>query len=147
MENIFGVLEAIAKQNGVPFIGKSYASGGLIDYTGLANVHGSSDKPEMVLNADDTKNFIKLRDILRDSGMSSQIGSSVIGLPGISAVNPSGGVSVGEINITIPIERVEDYNDFVNQLRSDSQFEKLVQEITIGRLAGKSKLSKNKFNW
>lgn len=147
VENIFGVLEAIAKQNGVPFIGKSYASGGLIDYTGLANVHGSSDKPEMVLNADDTKNFIKLRDILRDSGMSSQIGSSVIGLPGISAVNPSGGVSVGEINITIPIERVEDYNDFVNQLRSDSQFEKLVQEITIGRLAGKSKLSKNKFNW
>lgn len=147
VENIFGVLEAIAKQNGVPFIGKSYASGGLIDYTGIANVHGSSDKPEMVLNADDTKNFIKLRDILRDSGMSSQIGSSVIGLPGISAVNPSGGVSVGEINITIPIERVEDYNDFVNQLRSDSQFEKLVQEITIGRLAGKSKLSKNKFNW
>lgn len=147
VENIFGVLEAIAKQNGVPFTGKSYASGGLIDYTGVANVHGSANKPEMVLNSDDTKNFIKLRDILRDVGMSSQIGSPVVGLPGIAAVSSNNGVSVGEINITIPIEKVEDYNDFVNQLRSDSQFEKLVQEITIGRLAGKSKLSKNKFNW
>lgn len=147
VENIFGVLEAIAKQNGVPFTGKSYASGGLIDYTGVANVHGSYDKPEMVLNAEDTRNFIKLRDILRDVGMSSQINSPSVGLPGIGAVGTGNGVTVGEINVTIPIEKVEDYNDFVNQLRSDGQFEKLVQEITIGRLAGKSKLSKNKFNW
>lgn len=147
VENIFGVLEAIAKQNGVPFTGKSYASGGLIDYTGLANVHGSTDKPEMVLNSEDTKNFIKLRDILRNGGIASHVSSPMVSLPGVTAPGVNGGYTVGEINISIPIERVEDYNDFVNQLRSDGQFEKFVQEITIGRLAGKSKLSKNKFDW
>lgn len=147
VENIFGVLEAIAKQNGVPFTGKSYASGGLIDYTGLANVHGSTDKPEMVLNSEDTKNFIKLRDILRNGGIALHASSPTVSLPGVTAPGVNGGYTVGEINISIPIERVEDYNDFVNQLRSDGQFEKFVQEITIGRLAGKSKLSKNKFDW
>ncbi len=147
VENIFGVLEAIAKQNGVPFTGKSYASGGLIDYTGLANVHGSADKPEMVLNSEDTKNFIKLRDILRNGGIALHASSPTVSLPGVTAPGVNGGYTVGEINISIPIERVEDYNDFVNQLRSDGQFEKFVQEITIGRLAGKSKLSKNKFDW
>lgn len=34
--------------------GKGYASGGLVDYTGLAMVHGSSNRPESFLNADDT---------------------------------------------------------------------------------------------
>jgi cell wall-associated NlpC family hydrolase len=35
----------------------SYADGGVIDYTGLANVHGSKDKPEMVLNSEQTTGF------------------------------------------------------------------------------------------
>jgi cell wall-associated NlpC family hydrolase len=35
----------------------SYADGGVIDYTGTANVHGSKDKPEMVLNAEQTTGF------------------------------------------------------------------------------------------
>lgn len=45
---------------------KKYKTGGLVDYTGLAQLDGTPTKPELVLNSDDTKNFIDLRDILRE---------------------------------------------------------------------------------
>ena len=39
---------------------KSYSKGGLVDYTGLAMVHGSSSQPEAFLNANQTALFSKL---------------------------------------------------------------------------------------
>jgi len=33
----------------------SFSTGGTVDYTGLAMVHGSKTRPEEVLNADETK--------------------------------------------------------------------------------------------
>ena len=41
-----------------------YATGGLANYTGPAWLDGTPSKPELVLNAQDTKNFIALKDIL-----------------------------------------------------------------------------------
>ena len=41
-----------------------YATGGLANFTGPAWLDGSPSKPELVLNAKDTKNFIALKDIL-----------------------------------------------------------------------------------
>jgi len=41
-----------------------YATGGLADYTGPAWLDGTPSRPELVLNATDTKNFIALKDIL-----------------------------------------------------------------------------------
>ena len=43
---------------------KSYATGGLANYTGPAWLDGTPSKPELVLNAKDTKNFIALKDVL-----------------------------------------------------------------------------------
>ena len=40
--------------------------GGLADYTGLAWLDGTPSKPELVLNARDTENFIQLKDVLAD---------------------------------------------------------------------------------
>ena len=157
IENIFSVLEGIAKANGVSFGGvKSYQSGGLVDYTGIANVHGSESRPEAVLNADDTKNFIMLRDAMRSGALGSILGSARIGSAlGKVGTDPvaidrdtnSGGYTVGEISVSIPIEHVNDYNDFVNQLRDDKQFAQLIQDVTIGRIAGKNSLSKNRHRW
>lgn len=48
------------------FRAKQYLTGGLADYTGLAWLDGSKSKPELVLNAKDTENFIALKDILSD---------------------------------------------------------------------------------
>ena len=43
---------------------KKYKTGGLADFTGPAWLDGTASKPEMVLNARDTENFIQLKDIL-----------------------------------------------------------------------------------
>lgn len=48
----------------------------------------------------------------------------------------------GDLNIEI--DHVEDYNDLVMKMRSDPKFEKLIQAMTIGRVAGKGKLEKYK---
>ena len=44
--------------------GKTFKTGGLADFTGPAWLDGSRSKPELVLNARDTENFLVLRDIL-----------------------------------------------------------------------------------
>ena len=44
---------------------KSFDGGGKIDYTGIAKVHGTKEKPEIVFNAKDSKNIISLRDEMR----------------------------------------------------------------------------------
>lgn len=61
----------IEKKNGVWYIDgqelyKKYERGGLADFTGPAWLDGSKSKPEMVLNAKDTQNFIQLKDILAE---------------------------------------------------------------------------------
>lgn len=155
--NIFTVLSAIAKENGISFAGaKSYKSGGLIDYTGIANVHGSASDPEAVLDSADTKNFIMLRDAMRNADITNMLRSArngdldkIIGADThtLGKVGSSGGYSIGDISVVIPIDHVSDYNDFVNQLKRDKQFERLIQDVTIGRIAGKNGLEKNKYRW
>ncbi len=54
--------------------------------------------------------------------------------------------SIGSININIPIDHVEDYNDFVRQLKSDGKFEKFIRSVTIDRLNGKGSLDKNRYS-
>ena len=44
---------------------KSYSTGGLVDYTGIAKVHGTKENPEIVFDAKDSKNIISLRDEMR----------------------------------------------------------------------------------
>ena len=43
---------------------KKYATGGLVDNTGLAWLDGTKSKPEIVLDAKDSENFIQLKDLL-----------------------------------------------------------------------------------
>ena len=44
-----------------------YLQGGLADYTGPAWMDGTPSKPELVLNATDTKNFVALKDVLSEA--------------------------------------------------------------------------------
>lgn len=142
---------------------KAYKTGGLVDYTGLAQVDGTPGKPELMLNAEDTKNFLELRDLLRLlSSQSLTMGSSYgFGSPTLSGVTDLSrmlstlrtanggnmGTTIGDIEINIPIERVDDYNDFVTQLQNDKKFENMLIDMTIGRLTGGSSLAKHKYKW
>lgn len=141
---------------------KAYKTGGLVDYTGLAQLDGTPGKPELVLNAHDTANFIALKETLQrmsEQGLSfgTSYGSAYVqSLSGITDISKkiasirdaSGintGVNIGDTQITIEIDHVEDYNDFVAQLQKDKQFERFVQSMTVDRLVGGTSLKKNKY--
>lgn len=64
-----------SKKNGKYYGITRYKTGGLADYTGPAWLDGTKSRPELVLNAQDTQNFIQLKDIL-SSIMSKPIKSS-----------------------------------------------------------------------
>ena len=67
-----------------------YKTGGLADYTGPAWLDGTPSKPELVLNATDTKNFLALRDVLSSAMKSTS-----------SVANAYGGNATYEININV----------------------------------------------
>lgn len=156
VSSVFDVVRAIYK-NTCLISGEnetlSFATGGLVDYTGKANVHGTKSKPELMLNANDTQNFLKLRDALRKTSSLDLSSRSVILDTSSLVPKPSVGldandrVSISCGDTIIEIDHVEDYNDFVRQLQNDSKFEKMVQDITIGRLAGKGPLDKYSHSW
>ena len=69
---------------------KQFATGGLANYTGPAWLDGTPSKPELVLNATDTKNFMVLKDVLaRAMGSTNEINNSY------------GGNATYEININV----------------------------------------------
>ena len=122
-----------------------YLHGGLVKYTGLAQVDGTPTKPESFLDAIDTANLARLTEVMRSN---STLNSSDV--HGINGLRKSLGMSGdGDIiyNINIPIDHVSDYNDFMNQMKQDNKFEKFVQSVTIDRVAGHNRLAKNKYSW
>lgn len=140
---------------------KAFKQGGIADYTGIAWLDGSRTEPEMVLNPDDTKNFIALKDAMRgiadgnnplsklfgeDEGTANILSQLAKVSEPISGKNTT---NIGDItyHVTIPIEYVQDYNDFVNQMRKDGKFEKMIRSMTVDRLSGGSQIAKNKYKW
>lgn len=141
---------------------KAYASGGLADYTGIAKVDGSKQKPELVLNPNDTLNFLSLRDYLRrisakpvsiENGLDIQhdlITPIMNEMTDVSRIIrdisiPSAMNSMGDINIQI--DHVQDYNDFITQLQHDPKAERMIQAMTLGQATGRGSLSKYGVSW
>ena len=142
-----------------------YASGGMNYRTGFAWLDGTAANPEAVLNAADTKNFLALREALRSiatnnisyaNGSYSKVGQLTYShllpdyagaLNQLSGARKSSDGVVQHFEISIPIERVEDYNDFVEQLQKDKKFEKMIRAMTIDPAFGGTSLSKNKVVW
>lgn len=143
-----------------PYHYNRYLKGGLVDYTGLAQLDGTPSNPEMVLDSTDTANLIELKEALRliaagNSPLSRLFGdgsASALVLERLAASNGAGIMATPNagnfiFNVNIPIERVLDYEDFMNQMRKDGRFEKFIQSMTIDRMVGGSRLAKNKYQW
>lgn len=60
------------------YIPLKFSKGGKVDYTGLAMLHGSKTNPEAVLNPNQTKMFMGLRDTLERVG-DTGVGGIAIG--------------------------------------------------------------------
>lgn len=147
---------------------KAYKTGGLVDYTGIAQVDGTPENPELMLNAEDTKNFLELRDVLREmSAQELTIGNNLgninysvdsppqlIGIADVSSklsklrndtIPQSNSITFGDTNISI--DHVQDYADFVTQLQNDKKFEKMLLSMTVNRIMGGSSFDKYKYKW
>lgn len=148
------------KSNLSQYYYSAFKKGGLADYTGMAWLDGTPTEPEMVLNPEDTANFIALKDAMRSiadgngplAGLFTGKGGQANILEQLAKLESplmGNGTNVGDITyqINIPINHVQDYNDFVNQLRKDGKFEKMIQSMTVDRLVGGAKLAKNKYRW
>ena len=125
---------------------KQYATGGLVDYTGLAMVDGTPSRPELMLNANDTANFLALRDALDSTPYLSALAGRPFAAYGTSAVG-HGGTTIGEVNTTIQIDHVQDYNDMISQMQKDSKFEKMLRAMTTDIAVGGSTMKKNRFQF
>ena len=138
VNGIFNIVSSMVADSAGVTAYKAYASGGLVDYTGLAHVDGTRSRPEMVLNAADTANFIALRNAMRSNSYLGMINS---GVSGIQAAM-SGGTFIDSVGVNIQIDHVEDYNDLLTQMQQDPKFEKLISAITADRYMGGNSLGK-----
>ena len=81
-----------------------YSNGGIVDYTGLAMVHGSTTKPEAFLNAEQTALFSKLSELLV-----SQSGGLLINkLNGIEPNTVNNNITIENFDININADMRED---------------------------------------
>lgn len=79
---------------------KQYLNGGLADFTGPAWLDGTKSRPEMVLNARDTQNFLELRDIL------SSMAASGTGNSSVGNFYCDIDINVGEISNDYDVDRI-----------------------------------------
>ena len=85
----------------------TYQTGGLADYTGPAWLDGTPSKPELVLNAADTQNFIQLKDILSSALRSGALETSA--------------VTVGDTNFEVNIN--------VDHIASDYDVDRVAERV------------------
>lgn len=160
LDNLYNSWVKAGKPSLTKYYYSAFKHGGLADYTGPAWIDGTPTEPEMVLDAKDTENFIALKDAMRsiangDNALAALFGGNgtasklIENLGAFQAPGINSGSSIGDVTyqINIPIDHVEDYEDFVNKLRADGRFEKMIQSMTVDRLVGGSRLSKNKYQW
>ncbi len=141
---------------------KRYKNGGLVKYTGLAQVDGTPSNPEAFLDAEDTRNISRLVE-----QMSSLSALPIVKADSYTMFKEMSLQNIRELSdrfadyfkgsrelpthvenhIEISIDHVDDYNDFVTKLQQDRKFESMVQDMTVGRLSGQSSLSKHRYTW
>ena len=137
---------------------KGYKTGGLVNETGLAMLHGTPQHPELVLNAHDTENILDAANLAKmiNNGI---IKTSQIPVPDFSdspifkklqetmEVNNNSydynvNINVGDIYM----EGVNDPEAFSNELKdqllNNKDIKGIIQEGTIGQMLGHAELKK-----
>jgi len=140
LNHIYDNVNAMARAAGAV---KSFDTGGMVDYTGLAIVHGASNN-EMMLNAADTQRYLQASKIMRSIPMLNASKAKNISMPGLGS---GVGTVVDVGGVSVSIDHVENYEDMLRQMRDDPKFEKLIEVITLDRAVGKSGFRKNMINF
>lgn len=101
------------------------------------------NKGDSVLNSRMTDNIWKMA-----NNPSQYILDHLSKLQGVdvSRISPSVQTINNQIDLDVTLPNVTNYDEFVRQAQKDPKFEKLIQAMTIGRVNGKSSLSKYNIN-
>ena len=95
---------------------KSYAEGGIIDYTGEADVHGDSQHSEVVFNSRDAKKLYEMIHHNNGKMLENDILNKLSSV--FKSLDFNDNISNSNINInTINLPSVKNGNDFVRQLK------------------------------
>lgn len=102
---------------------KKYSTGGLVDYTGIAIVHGSKTKPESFINAEQTKALLTGLNLIKDidnySNMQNTLRSLVSNpISEINSPNNQTNINVSQGAIQINIDQLNDEYD-IEQISND----------------------------
>ena len=106
-----------------------FATGGLVDYTGIAAVHGNPRQPEAFLSATDTKNFSIFADLLREV-------MGYKGYKGNGSVKASSEANDSTCNIYVTVDSIgSDYDvesavDKIKKMMVDSASYRSVNLVT-----------------
>lgn len=139
-----------------------YKTGGLVDDTGVAMLHGSKQHPEMVLNAKDTEAFMDLTEILRRLASRASNGLEAIDDPFSNldiSVNPALNIPTvtqpgtgsqstnieNHFNIDFNLPNVQNADQLITELQRNNRFEKVVQSMTLGAMTGKNSMDKYRY--
>ena len=108
------------------FLKGLFATGGLADFTGPAWLDGTKTNPELVLNAEDTKNILNTAQILRTLDIQATLASQGLGhllLPTFKDLNSDLNQNV---QITAEFPNATDHNEieeaFTNLINKASQY-------------------------
>lgn len=87
----------------------AFKTGGLADYTGPAWLDGTKTNPELILNAQDSANFIALKDIL----------ASLLNIQGTNGKVGKGGDNYFDIDISATLESDYDVDKLTEKIKRD----------------------------
>lgn len=87
----------------------AFKTGGLADYTGPAWLDGTKTNPELILNAQDSANFIALKDIL----------ASLLNIQGANGKVGKGGDNYFDIDISATLESDYDVDKLTEKIKRD----------------------------
>ena len=96
---------------------------------------------DSVFSADATKNLWAMANDPTDF-----ISAHTVSMAPICDVVGGGSIE-NNIDLEITLPNVSNYSDFMNSARSDPKFEKLIQAMTVDRMAGRSSVAKNNIRW
>ena len=65
----------------------------------------------------------------------------------LSVTENSGNTTIGDINIEMDLSGIADYEEFMQKMKNDKKFAKLIQSIALGAMLGRNPQDKYKIKW
>lgn len=137
---------------------QGYADGGFIAGLKKVTFENNDDmitvntlkKGEAVLTPEQTQMLTKIASMSTNLYTAALNASTIPNLTKMLNAQPSGdvtSVAAPNINVTFSLPNVTNYQEFMNQMQKDKQYERMMKDMVLGCISGKNSLSKNNYHW